>query len=100
MFGTLVPLVTLPLFGLLMWNYRRAKRIGLALERSSGRSNFQSVATYNREFDAIDLLLVSMGVALVLFPFNAYALVEEGWSSPFMVDVMALGVFSLLAFTT
>jgi hypothetical protein len=78
MFSVLVPLVTLPLFGLLMWNCRKAKGIGLALERSSGRSILQSVAYYNREFDAIGLLLVSMGVVLVLFSFGAHALVEEG----------------------
>jgi hypothetical protein len=83
MFGVLVPLVTLPLFGLLMWNCRKAKGIGLALERSSGRSILQSVAHYNRDFDTIGLLLVSMGVALVRFHLKAHALVEEGRSSAF-----------------
>ncbi|KAI4912348.1 hypothetical protein J4E85_011081 [Alternaria conjuncta] len=98
MFGALVLLVTLPLFGLLVWNYRKAKRMGLVRERSNGRSNAQSVVHYGREFDAIGLCLVSVGVTLFLLPFNLHTLAGNGWASPFMAGMSIFGVFLLVAF--
>ncbi|KAI4674819.1 uncharacterized protein J4E84_010425 [Alternaria hordeiaustralica] len=98
MFGALVPLVTLPLLGLLVWNYRKAKRMGVMRERSNGRSAAQSVVHYCREFDAIGLCLVSVGVTLFLLPFNLHTLAGNGWASPSMVGMSILGVFFLVAF--
>ncbi|KAI4643876.1 uncharacterized protein J4E79_011148 [Alternaria viburni] len=98
MFSALVPLVTLPLFGLLMWNYRKAKRMGLVRERKTGRNALQSVIHYSREFDAIGLCLVSVGVTLSLLPFNLHTLAGNGWASPSMVVMSILGVCFLVAF--
>jgi len=98
MFGALVPLVTLPLFGLLVWNYRKAKSMGLVRERSSGRSAVQSVVYYSREFDAIGLCLVSVGVTLFLLPFNLHTLTGNGWASPIVVAMFVIGICFLIAF--
>ena len=98
MFSVLVPLVTLPLFGLLVWNYRKAKSMGLVRERKSGRSAAQSVLYYSREFDAVGLCLVSVGVTLFLLPFNLHTLAGNGWASPMVVGMFVVGIGLLIAF--
>lgn len=98
MFSILVPVVTLPLFGLLMINYLKAKRMGLVPNRDSGRNVLQSLLRYCREFDAIGLLLISAGVALFLLPFNLYALQGRGWSSPLIISMLVVGIVLMLVF--
>ena len=98
MFSVLVPLVTLPLFGLLVWKYRKAKSMGLVRERKSGRSAAQSVLYYSREFDAVGLCLVSVGVTLFLLPFNLHTLAGNGWASPMVVGMFVVGIGLLIAF--
>lgn len=98
MFTMMVPLVVLPLFGLLMNNYRKAKRLGLVTPRKSGRTPLQSVLHYCREFDAVGLILLSAGVALFLLPFNLYAFQGRGWSSPLVVSMLVVGIVLMIAF--
>ncbi|KAF2852400.1 siderophore iron transporter-like protein mirB [Plenodomus tracheiphilus IPT5] len=100
MFSILVPVVTLPLFGLLMDNYRKAKRMGLITPRDSARSRtpWQSFAHYCREFDAVGLLLLSAGVALFLLPFNLYAFQGRGWGSALVISMLVVGIVLMFAF--
>lgn len=98
MFTLLVPLVTLPLFGLLLSNLNKAKRKGLVPQRNSGRTWTQSVMHYAREFDALGLLLLSAGVALFLLPFNLYAYQGRGWSSPLVVSMLVVGIVLMILF--
>ncbi|KAF8305214.1 hypothetical protein DL93DRAFT_2089721, partial [Clavulina sp. PMI_390] len=60
-FAILVPVITLPLFGLFWFNLRKAKKLGVIQKHQSGRTAWQSFVYYCREFDAIGLLLVSLG---------------------------------------
>ena len=99
-FGALVPLVTLPLLGLLVANYRKARRMGLIEGRGEnrGRNLWKSMVYYSREFNAVGLVLASTGIALFLLPFNLYALTGKAWSSPLIVGVILLGFLLLSAF--
>ena len=78
MFTILFPVIALPLFGLLLRNYQKAKMLGVVPTRESGRTFMQSVLYYCVQFDAIGLLLCSAGVALVLLPFNLYTIQARG----------------------
>ena len=98
MFSILVPVVTLPLFGLLMNNYMKAKHLGLVPKRESNRSALQSIIYYCRQFDAVGLLLISAGVALFLLPFNLYSMQGKGWSSPLVISMLVVGIVLILAF--
>ncbi|KAF9691889.1 hypothetical protein EKO04_010152 [Ascochyta lentis] len=98
MFTILLPVVTLPLFGLLMNNLLKAKRLGLVPERNSGRTVLQSLLYYCREFDAVGLLLLSAGVALFLLPFNLYTMQGKGWSSPLVISMLVVGIVLIFSF--
>ncbi|KAL8673290.1 MAG: hypothetical protein Q9168_002288 [Polycauliona sp. 1 TL-2023] len=100
-FGTftiLVPVITLPLFGLFLQNYNKAKKRGLVSKGEDHRTTFQSFIYYSRQFDAIGLLLLSGGVALFLLPFNLYALQAKGWQSAMIICFLVFGILLIIGF--
>ena len=94
----LVPAVTLPLFGLFMYYYMKARKQGVVPKRTSGRSPWESVSYYVREFDVPGLLLLSTGVAFFLLPFDLYTLQAKGWASATVISFLVIGVVLLVAF--
>ena len=100
-FGTftiLVPAIALPLFGLLVYNYYKAKKQGLVPQRESQRTAWQSFLYYCREFDAVGLILLSAGVALFLLPFNLYTLQAKGWRSALVICMLVFGIVLMIIF--
>ncbi|KAI8937882.1 hypothetical protein NX059_005569 [Plenodomus lindquistii] len=98
MFTIMVPAVTLPLWGLLMYNFRKAKKQGLVPKRDDQRSSWQSFVYYCREFDAVGLFLISVGVALFLLPFNLYTMQARGWDSPLIICMLVFGILLMIGF--
>ncbi|TID19573.1 MFS general substrate transporter [Venturia nashicola] len=95
----LLPVVALPLYGLFMFHYRKAKRQGVIPTRpDSGRTAVQSFNYYCQEFDVIGLLLVAVGFAFFLLPFNLYATETKGWRSALIICFLVFGVLLLAAF--
>ncbi len=100
-FGTftiIIPVITLPLFGLLVYNYYKAKKQGLVPKRESRGTAWGSIFYYCREFDAIGLILLSAGVALFLLPFNLYTLQAKGWRSPLIICLLVFGIALMIIF--
>lgn len=100
-FGALsiiVPVLCLPLFGLLMMNYFKAKRQGVIKPRAGSRAPWRSLLYYCREFDAVGLLLITAGLALFLLPFNLYTQQALGWRSPLIICLLVFGVVLLALF--
>ena len=100
-FGTftiLVPVVTLPLFGFLLYNYSKAKKQGLVPKRDSHLTAWQSFLYHSREFDAVGLILLSGGVALFLLPFNLYTLQAKQWQSPLIICLLVFGIVLMIIF--
>lgn len=98
-FAIVVPVVTLPLFGLFLYQYYKAKKQGLIPKRENGRTSVQSIVYYLREFDAVGLLLASAGVAFFLLPFNLYTFQAKGWNSPLIICFLVFGILLMIAFT-
>ncbi|KAF2846130.1 siderophore iron transporter-like protein mirB [Plenodomus tracheiphilus IPT5] len=98
MFTIMVPAVTLPLWGLLMLNFRKAKKQGLVPKHNSQRSSWEMFVYYCREFDAIGLFLISAGVALFLLPFNLYTMQAKGWDSPLIICMLVFGILLITGF--
>ncbi|KIW20024.1 hypothetical protein PV08_00599 [Exophiala spinifera] len=98
MFAILVPAVSLPLWGLLLKNYFKAKKQGLIPISDNSRNGLQSMLHYCRQFDAMGLLLVSAGFALFLLSFDLYTLQARGWDSALVISMLAVGVSLIVAF--
>ncbi|EGX88287.1 siderophore iron transporter mirB [Cordyceps militaris CM01] len=98
MFTIMVPCITLPLYGILVNNFLKAKKLGLVTKPDSKRTPLQSLLHYSREFDAIGLILLSAGVALFLLPFNLYTLQARGWTSPLVLSMLIIGFVLIISF--
>ena len=100
-FGTftfLVPAISLPLFGLFVYNYHKANQQGLVPTRESRGAAWKSFLYYCREFDVFGLILLSGGVALFLLPFNLYTLQAKGWRSPLIICLLVFGIVLMIIF--
>jgi MFS family permease len=97
-FAIVTPIVTMPLFALFMFNYNKAKKMGLIKSEPSGRSIPQSIAYYIIQFDLFGLLLICGGLSLFLLPFNLYSFQTDGWKSPLIICMIVFGVVLLIAF--
>ncbi|EGE05592.1 siderophore iron transporter [Trichophyton equinum CBS 127.97] len=99
-FAILVPMITLPLFQLLLINYLKAKKMGLVSQSDGSNRDhstlLQSLVYYSKQFDAIGIVLLSTGVALFLLPFNLYSL--QGWDSPLVVSMLLAGGILIVSF--
>lgn len=97
MFSIMIPILCLPLFGLMMWYSIKAEKQGVVSkkrETSIGRS----ILYYLREFDTVGLLLLSIGLALFLLPFNLYTYQALKWESPLIICLLVFGVLLLITF--
>ncbi|KAL3418481.1 siderophore iron transporter mirb [Phlyctema vagabunda] len=98
MFTIIIPAMTLPLFGLFKYQYSKAKMVGIIVKRESGRTTWQSIIYYAREFDALGLFLISAGVAFFLLPFNLYFQLAKGWGSALIVCFLVFGILLIISF--
>ncbi|KAE9976549.1 hypothetical protein BLS_001925 [Venturia inaequalis] len=95
----LLPVVALPLYGLFMFHYRKAKKQGVIPTRpNSGRTAVQSFKYYCQEFDVVGLALVAFGFAFFLLPFNLYTTEAKGWKSALIICFLVFGLLLLAAF--
>lgn len=97
-FSIIVPILCLPLFGLLMLNYYKAKKEGAIIIEKEVRTPWKSFLYYCREFDAVGLLLLTAGLALFLLPFNLYTLQPLGWQSPLIICLLVFGLVLIIVF--
>ncbi|KAK5086602.1 hypothetical protein LTR05_003770 [Lithohypha guttulata] len=89
----LLPSVTLPLFGLFMLQYMKAKKKGIMTSQGQRkRSPWESAMYYIHEFDVIGLLLICAGFAFFLLPFSLYTQQAKGWRSALIVCFLVFGI--------
>lgn len=97
-FAIVVPAMSLPLYALFTWNYRKAKKAGLTPEEKSSRSFHEALKFYFIEFDIIGLFLIAGGLALFLLPFSLYSYQKEQWRSPMIIAMIVVGICMIIAF--
>ena len=92
-FAIVIPACSLPLLGLFVINYQKAKKLSLIPAcRTNGMTACQLFWTYCRDFDIGGVLLVSSGVAFFLLPFNIHTMQAKGWASPICICFWVFGV--------
>ena len=98
-FSIIIPVVTSPLFILLIFNTAKARKTDHIPTQKTDRTAWESFICYSREFDAVGLVLLSAGVALFLLPFNLAPLQTKGWSSPLIISLLVVGFALIVVFT-
>ncbi|KAI0906562.1 putative MFS siderophore transporter [Ustulina deusta] len=92
-------LLSLPLFYILILNMRKAKKLGL-LQNSTKPEPWtaRKIYRYLVDFDAIGMLLLSVGMALILVPFSLTSKSTTSTSFNAYTGTLFLGVAFVIAF--
>ncbi|KAG8949843.1 hypothetical protein FRC03_000216, partial [Tulasnella sp. 419] len=96
MFAILVPVTLSPLILTLGWAERKAYKLGYITDNEES-----FVAKWKRiaiDMDAIGLILLAAGVALLLLPLTLAEGAKGRWNNPSMIAMIVLGPFFLIVF--
>ncbi|KAJ3566346.1 hypothetical protein NPX13_g7166 [Xylaria arbuscula] len=91
-------LLSLPLFYILILNLRKAKKLGLLQTSKQEPWTIHRIARYFVEFDAIGMLLLSAGLALILVPFSLTSKSTAATSLNAYTGALVLGFVFVIAF--
>lgn len=95
----IIPVVCSPLFGLLYYYQQKPVKVGLIPKREkSGRTFWQSVVFYGKEFDVIGIFILALGLALFLLGFNLYSYQKNEWRSPLIICFLIIGGLLIISF--
>lgn len=97
-FAIIAPIITFPLFALFQWNYRKASKAGLVPTRESNRTVAESIKYYLIQFDALGLLLITVGMALFLLSFAVQPNQTKHFASPLVICMIVFGILFLVGF--
>lgn len=97
-FSIVFPVVAAPLYFILKYNVRKAKKAGVLGREPSGRTAIQSIWHYIVEFDALGVFLFSAGLVIFLLPFNIADAAPEGWRSGYIIAMLVVGFVLLVLF--
>lgn len=97
-FAIIFPVVAMPLFFILKYNVRLAKKLGTLERESSGRTWMQSVWHYVVEFDLAGVILFSGGLTVFLLPFTIAESAPNGWASDYIIAMLVVGFVVLVIF--
>ncbi|OQV03729.1 hypothetical protein CLAIMM_08740 isoform 1 [Cladophialophora immunda] len=97
-FAIVTPFVAAPLYLVMQYNLRKAKKQGLLDRPKSGRTLFQSIWFYIIEFDAFGVILLATGLVLFLLPFSLAQSTADDWESGSIIAMLVVGFVLLLGF--
>ncbi|KAI7904253.1 major facilitator superfamily domain-containing protein [Cokeromyces recurvatus] len=95
-----VPIVSLPVFGLFYYNLVKARKAGLIpkVEQDPKRGWKESIVYHAKEFDMVGLLLICSGLTLFLLSFNLYSHQPDEWRSPLIICFLIFGSLLIISF--
>ncbi|KAJ5138379.1 uncharacterized protein N7515_003227 [Penicillium bovifimosum] len=97
-FAIIFPCVAAPLFFILKYNLRKAKKGNtVVIREKSGRNLFQSIWFWTLEFDLIGVFIFTAGLVLFELPFDIAAEAPNGWGTDYIIAMIVVG-FSMLFF--
>ncbi|KAK8096146.1 hypothetical protein PG999_014168 [Apiospora kogelbergensis] len=97
-FAIVFPVVAAPLFFILKTNLRKARAQGNVVKASSQRTLVQAIWHYTVEFDALGVILFSVGLVVFLLPFNIADAAPQGWRSGYIIAMLVVGFSMLFVF--
>ncbi|KZL73196.1 MFS siderochrome iron transporter MrB [Colletotrichum tofieldiae] len=90
-FSIVLPVVAVPMYGILKWNIRKAKKKGTLIRESSGRSFVENIWWGLIEFDVLGVVLFACGLVTFLLPFSLASTAPNGWKSAYIIAMIVTG---------
>ncbi|OHW97322.1 MFS siderochrome Iron transporter [Colletotrichum incanum] len=97
-FSIVLPVVAVPMYGILKWNIRKAKKKGTLIRESSGRSFVENIWWGLIEFDVLGVILFACGFVTFLLPFSLASTAPNGWKSAYIIAMIITGFVVLALF--
>ncbi|OAL28177.1 hypothetical protein AYO20_09596 [Fonsecaea nubica] len=98
-YAFITPVVCAPLYFVLVYNLRKAKKQGLLKERkASGRTLTESIWYYTKEFDVLGVFLFAAGLIIFLLPFNIASIAPDGWATGYIIAMIVVGFVLIVTF--
>ncbi|TQN67945.1 Siderophore iron transporter mirB [Colletotrichum shisoi] len=97
-FSIALPIVAVSMYGILKWNTRKAKKKGILIRGSSGRSFVEIVRWGLDEFDVLGVVLFACGLVTFLPPFSLASTAPNGWKSAYVIAMIITGFVVLALF--
>ncbi|KAF3052696.1 hypothetical protein E8E11_007085 [Didymella keratinophila] len=96
-FTIVIPTVVIPLAAVVLFNDRKAKRLGL-LNEEKVKWTATTIKKFCVDIDLVGILILTAGMALFLLPFSLWSYQGEQWRSPMIICMIVFGFVLLLAF--
>ncbi|KAF5006619.1 hypothetical protein FDECE_7014 [Fusarium decemcellulare] len=97
-FTIIIPAVTLPLFFVLKYHLRIAKKRGLLTYEGSNRSITEKLWWGIINFDLLGVFLFGGGLVVFLLPFTLAASAPNGWKTDYIIAMIVTGFVVLVLF--
>ncbi|CEP08205.1 hypothetical protein [Parasitella parasitica] len=97
-FAIVFPIVAAPLYFILKFNLRKAKKESTLATENSGRSLLQNAWHFIIEFDIIGVIIFSAGLTVFLLPFSIADSAPNGWATGYVIAMIVVGFVALLIF--
>ncbi|KAI8142373.1 major facilitator superfamily domain-containing protein [Fennellomyces sp. T-0311] len=97
-FAIVFPVVASPLYFVLKYNLRKAKKQGIVSEEKTDRTILESIWYYIVQFDIGGVILFSVGLVVFLLPFNIADSAPNGWSTGYIIAMIVVGFFMIFIF--
>ncbi|PYH81172.1 siderochrome-iron transporter MirB [Aspergillus uvarum CBS 121591] len=91
------PCVALPLYTVLAWNLRKARKEQIVVREKSNRTFSETIWWCITEFDLPGVFLLAAGVVIFLLPFTLATTAPNGWKTGYIIAMIVVG-FVLLVF--
>ncbi|KAH7311301.1 siderophore iron transporter-like protein mirB [Stachybotrys elegans] len=91
---------SIPAMGFMIFMAQKAKRAGLMVHRSRNRDRkwYQSIKHYAIELDLLGIIIIAGALSCLLLPFSLVAYAPNGWTTPYIIAMLVLGVVLFPAF--
>ncbi|KAJ5623819.1 hypothetical protein N7510_000128 [Penicillium lagena] len=97
-FAIIFPIVAAPLYFVLKFNVRKARKDGVLVRKQSGRTILQSLWYYAMEFDLPGVFLFSAGLTVFFLPFDIASAAPDGWATGYIIAMLVVGFVMLWVF--
>jgi hypothetical protein len=96
-FAIIIPVVVAPLAALVLYNDRKARRMGL-IDETKFEWTAANIQKFCVDIDLVGILILTAGMALFLLPFSLWSYQGEQWKSPMIICMIVFGFILLVAF--
>ncbi|KAF1358989.1 hypothetical protein EJ07DRAFT_156360 [Lizonia empirigonia] len=96
-FTIIIPVVVVPLATPVLYNDRKAKKMGL-IDETKFKWTAANVKKFCVDIDLVGIFILTAGMALFLLPFSLWSYQGEQWKSPMIICMIVFGFILLIAF--